>query len=316
MMDYILIIIGFVLLVVGANCLVNGAVALSRRFGISNLVIGLTVVAFGTSAPELVVNLFASINPDTTDIALTNIIGSNMINTYVILGAAALIFPVVSQKSSRQFDIPLSAAAPLLVFFIILFSADNTVSRFGAVLLLLIFIFFMYRTFSKSLKQKNIPDVSENELTKPVALWLAIVMIAGGLLMLVAGGKFIVGSATKIAESLGISQSIIGLTIVALGTTLPELATSVVAAFKKNSDIALGNVIGSNIFNVFFILGISGIIRPLPAYNNVKSDLLIVSLSSVLALIFVLLGKKHEIKRWQGALLLLIYIIYIVWTVK
>ena len=263
-MDYLLIVIGFFLLIVGANFLVDGSVGLARRFKVSDLVIGLTIVAFGTSAPELVVNLVAALSGQ-TDIALTNIIGSNMINTYVILGATALFYPVKSQLSSRRFDIPLNILGPLLLFALAWF--DSSLSRIDGLVLLAFFILFMYRTVRKTKTIKEVPDVDVAEQPqKAKSIWGAVSLILGGLVMLVLGGQLIVKSATNIAESLGISQAIIGLTIVALGTSLPELATSVVAAIKKNSDIALGNVVGSNIFNIFFVLACSATIRPLPAY--------------------------------------------------
>ena len=314
MLDYILIIVGFVLLIFGANFLVDGAVALAKRFNVSNLIIGLTIVAFGTSAPELVVNLIAAANPDTTDIALTNIIGSNTINIFIILGVAALVYPIKSQISSRKFDIPMSLAAPIVILLLV-WCFDDKITRVGGIILLLIFSFFMFVTIRKTLAMRNVYDVQENETGKPKKLWLSCVLILGGLLMLVFAGQIIVNSATKIAESLGISQAIIGLTIVALGTSLPELATSVVAAIKKNSDIALGNVIGSNIFNVFLILGVSAVIRPLPAYPNMVIDLAMVALGSLLVLVFVITNKKYEIKRWEGLLLLCIYACYLSWLI-
>ena len=310
-MQYLLIIIGFGLLIFGANYLVDGAVGVAKRFKVSDLVIGLTIVAFGTSAPELVVNLFAAFDPLTTDIALTNIIGSNQINVFIILGTTALVFPIKSQLSSRKFDIPLSLAAPLLLLLPIIFR--NEVSRMDGVLLLVIFSFFMFVIVRKSLKTRMTDDSpSEGKLLKTRVY---ILMVIGGLILLVAGGKIIVDSAVTIAESLGISQSVIGLTIVALGTSLPELATSVVAAFKKNSDIALGNVIGSNIYNFFLILGISATIQPLRAYHNIIIDLVMVALSCFLVLVFVMTNKKHEIKRWEGGLLVSIYLAYLFWMI-
>lgn len=309
-MDYLFILAGFVILIVGAHFLVDGASGMAKRFNVSNLIIGLTVVAFGTSAPELVVNLVASLNPNTTDIALTNIIGSNMINTYVILGIAALIFPIASQQSSRRFDMPLSLMAPVAVLLII-WGMDNQVKPAGGLVLLLFFAWFMTVIVRKAIKH---PETAEENF-KPMKIWLALLMIVGGLAGLVGGAQLIVPSATSIAESWGVSQSIIGLTIVALGTSLPELATSAVAAFKKNSDIALGNVVGSNIFNIFFVLGISATIRPLPAYNNIYPDLIVTALGSLLILIFVSSNKSHSIKRWGGLILLLIYAAYLYWTI-
>lgn len=309
-MDYLLILAGFVILIVGAHFLVDGASGMAKRFNVSNLVIGLTVVAFGTSAPELVVNLVASLNPDTTDIALTNIIGSNMINTYVILGIAALIYPIVSQKSSRRFDMPLSLMAPIAVLLLV-WGMNGEVNRAGGLILMLFFVWFMTVMVRKALKH---PEEAEEDF-KPMKIWLALIMILGGLGGLIGGAQLIVPSATRIAESLGVSQSVIGLTIIALGTSLPELATSAVAAFKKNSDIALGNVVGSNIFNVFFVLGISAVIRPLPAYTNIYTDLIVTALGSLLILIFVYTNKAHSIKRWGGAILLLIYSAFLYWMI-
>ncbi|MDD2995267.1 MAG: calcium/sodium antiporter [Bacteroidia bacterium] len=309
-MDYLLILVGFIILIVGAHFLVDGASGMAKRFNVSNLIIGLTVVAFGTSAPELVVNLVAALNPGTTDIALTNIIGSNMINTYVILGVAALIYPIVSQKSSRRFDMPLSLMAPVAVLLLV-WGMNGQVNRAGGLILLLFFIWFMTVMIRKAMKH---PEEAEEDF-KPMKIWLAIIMILGGLGGLIGGAQLIVPSATRIAESWGVSQSVIGLTIVALGTSLPELATSAVAAFKKNSDIALGNVVGSNIFNVFFVLAVSAIIRPLPAYSNIYTDLIITALGSLLILIFVYTNKTHSIKRWGGVTLLLIYSAFLYWMI-
>jgi cation:H+ antiporter len=309
-MDYLLILVGFIILIVGAHFLVDGASGMAKRFNVSNLIIGLTVVAFGTSAPELVVNLVAALNPGTTDIALTNIIGSNMINTYVILGVAALIYPIVSQKSSRRFDMPLSLMAPVAVLLLV-WGMNGQVNRAGGLILLLFFIWFMTVMIRKAMKH---PEEAEEDF-KPMKIWLAIIMILGGLGGLIGGAQLIVPSATRIAESWGVSQSVIGLTIVALGTSLPELATSAVAAFKKNSDIALGNVVGSNIFNVFFVLAVSAIIRPLPAYSNIYTDLIITALGSLLILFFVYTNKTHSIKRWGGVTLLLIYSAFLYWMI-
>lgn len=311
MLDYFLILTGFIVLIIAAHFLVEGASGLAKRFNVSNLIIGLTVVAFGTSAPELVVNLVASINPETTDIALTNIIGSNMINTYVILGLSALIFPIASQYGSRRFEIPLSFFAPVLIL-ILAATMHHQINHWGAAVLFAVFVWFMY-VMIKNSRKKNIFIVEEE--FKPVKVWLASLMIIGGLAGLVGGAQLIVPSATNIALSWGVSQSVIGLTIVALGTSLPELATSAVAAFKKNSDIALGNVIGSNIFNMFFILSISAFINPLPAYKNMYADLIITALGSLLVMLFVFSNKAKEIKRWAGVILLSVYAVYLMWMI-
>jgi len=305
-MDFILIIIGFALLIVGAHYLVDGASGLAKRYNVPDLVIGLTVVAFGTSTPELVVNVVASLNPATTDIALTNVIGSNLINTFIILGFAAVIFPISSQASSRKFDIPLNLIAALVVLGLLWFNGA-VLNWVSGVVLLLIFSGFMYRM----LTTKNEHQTEHPEHYKPMKVWVALVMVAGGLAALVAGAQLIVPSATRIASSWGVSQAIIGVTIVALGTSLPELATSAVAAFKKNSDIALGNVIGSNIFNVFFILGISSLIRPLPAYANIYNDLIWLIASGVLLIIILQLSPKKQFSRWAGLSFLIIYAVYL-----
>lgn len=308
-MDYLFIVAGFVLLIVGANFLVDGASGLAKRFNVPNLIIGLTVVAFGTSAPELVVNLVAAFDPSTTDIALTNIIGSNMINTFVILGAAAVVYPIVSQKSSRRFDIPLSLLGPLIV---LLMTLSGALTRIDGLILLLFFAGFMYSTFSRSVKS---PDIHPDDY-QPMKIWKSLIMITGGLGALVGGAQLIVPSATNIASSFGVSSAIIGLTIVALGTSLPELATSVVAALKKNSDIALGNVIGSNIFNIFMVLAASAVIRPLPSYNGMNADLAITALASLLVIIFIYTNKERSLRRWSGAVLLLIYTAFLVWKIS
>lgn len=305
-MDFILIIAGFALLIVGAHYLVDGSSGLAKRFHVPDLVIGLTVVAFGTSTPELVVNVVASLNPATTDIALTNIIGSNFINTFIILGFAAVIYPVTSQASSRKFDIPLNLISALVLLGL-LWINRGILNWVSGVILLLVFSGFMYRM----LRTKNEHKAEHPEHYKPMKVWVALIMVAGGLAALVAGAQLIVPSATRIASSWGISQAIIGVTIVALGTSLPELATSAVAAFKKNSDIALGNVIGSNIFNVFFILGISSLIRPLPAYANIYNDLIWLIASAILVILVLYLSPKKRINRWAGLSFLLIYSVYI-----
>lgn len=310
MIDYLLIVLGFTLLIFGANFLVDGSSGLAKRFNVSNLIIGLTVVAFGTSAPELVVNLVAAINPGTTDIALTNIIGSNMINTFVILGAAAVVFPIVSQKSSRRFDIPLSLIAPVVV---LLLSLNGILSQSDGLILLLFFIWFMYSNIRNAIRH---PEEEQAEDYKPMKIWKALLLIFGGLGTLIVGAQLIVPSATNIATNYGVSQSVIGLTIVALGTSLPELATSVVAALKKNSDIALGNVIGSNIFNVFLVLAGSAVVRPLPTYQGINIDLIMTAAGSLLVLLFIYSNKERSIKRWGGLFFLLSYTVFLIWKIS
>ena len=307
----VLIIVGFIALVKGADWLVDGASSIAKRFGISDLVIGLTVVAFGTSMPEFVVNM-VSVGHGTTDLAITNILGSNIINTFVILGLTALVYPIVSQKHSRNFDIPLSIMAGFMVLALVVFTAPfehfKGISRFGGILLLAFFAFFLYDAFAHA-KDRAAQD--EQETSKQMSLGKAILLILLGLLGLAIGGEFIVDSAVDIATRCGVSEAIIGLTIVALGTSLPELATSVIAAHKKNTDIAIGNVFGSNIFNVFFVLGTSAVVRPLPAYNGIELDAFMVALGSIVVWLVLRTNKERILKRWGGGLLVLIYAGYL-----
>lgn len=305
------VIVGFALLIFGADWLVDGASAIAQRFGVSNLVIGLTVVAFGTSMPEFIVSTIAAIEHN-TEIAITNILGSNSINTFIILGFTALIFPISSQKSCRQFDMPLSLLAGVMVLGIVSFSGAITV--WGGVCLLLVFITFMVHSF-RFANQSGEEKSGEIGETKHIPVWKALFLLLLGLGGLVFGGEAVVRGATGIAQRLGVSDAIIGLTVVALGTSLPELATSCMAAAKHNADLALGNVIGSNIFNVFFILGTGALIHPLPAYEGIWLDAAMVVLSSLLVMLLVYTTKKHEIKRWHGALLVLVYAVYLTYRI-
>ena len=307
----VFIIFGFVALVKGADWLVDGASVIAKQFGISDLIIGLTVVAFGTSMPEFVVNM-VSVAQGSTDLAITNILGSNIINTFVILGLTALVYPIVSQKRARDFDIPLSIIAGLLVLVFVAIQlpfgeTERGVGRIGGVVLLLMFCFFLYNTFIHS---KEHPEDVETEV-KQMPTRRAVALILVGFIGLIVGGELIVKSAVDIATRMGVSEAVIGLTVVALGTSLPELATSVIAAAKHNSDIALGNVFGSNIFNVFFVLGTSATIRPLPAYEGIALDALMAAIGSIVVWMAVKTNRERKIQRWAGALLLLIYAGYL-----
>ncbi len=313
LLNIILLIIGFVVLVLGADWLVDGASGLAKRLNVPDLIIGLTIVAFGTSAPELVVNLMAAIE-GSSEIALTNILGSNIINVLVILGVSAAIYPIASQRSSRRFDIPMSIAAGLAILVLGtecfgVWGSDWQLSRLDGVILLLIFGLFMYHSVKEAKRGSN----QSTESFKSMAVWKALLLIVVGIGFLVVGGELIVRSAMAMAAAWGVPESVVGVTIVAIGTSLPELATSAVAAFKHNSDLALGNVIGSNIFNVFFVLGISAVIRPLPAYPNLPIDAALATGCCALVWLFVGTNRKHEIKRWQGVFLLLCYGVYLVW---
>lgn len=308
------IVVGFVALVKGADWLVDGASAIAKRFGISDLVIGLTVVAFGTSMPEFVVNM-VSVAEGSTDLALTNILGSNIINTFVILGLTALVYPIASQKRSRDFDIPMSIIAGVLVLIFVAVQlpfgeSGKGVGRVGGIVLLLLFCYFLYNTFRHA---KDHPDDNElaNEGVKELTIRRALALMLGGFVGLVVGGELIVKSAVDIATRMGVSEAIIGLTIVALGTSLPELATSVIAAAKHNSDIAIGNVFGSNIFNVFFVLATSASVCPLPAYDGIEVDACMAALGSIIVWMAVKTNRERKVQRWAGALLLLVYAGYL-----
>ena len=252
-----------------------------------------------------------------SEIALTNILGSNTINTFVILGVAAIIYPIKSQKSSRRYEIPLSLFAGLIVLvmgteFFSLFDGRAVISRSDGVILLFIFSLFMYYTLRMAKRKKNKKNKHQEDF-RPMKIWKAILLVVLGLLGLMIGGHLIVDNAVKIATVWGVSQAVIGVTVVALGTSLPELATSAIAAFKKNPDLAIGNVIGSNIFNVFFVLGISAVIRPLPSYSNLWIDASLAALGSLLLLLFVSTNRHKELKRWQGAFFLVCYGVYLIW---
>jgi len=315
-MIYFLLIIGFVALIKGADFLVNGASALAKRLGISSLVIGLTVVAFGTSAPELIVNIFASINGN-VDIAIGNIIGSNIANIMFILGLAAFVYPLAVKHSTVWKEIPLCFLAAIVL---IIMSNDtflenrpfSEISLIDGLILLSFFAIFLYYTFGIS---KVTPADAASLPAPKHNLLRSLLMIIGGLIGLTIGGKWVADGAVEIARAFDVSDALIGLTIVAVGTSLPELATSVVAALKKDVDIAVGNVVGSNILNIFFILGISALINPLRFSTQLFSDALIMLFATFLLFIFMFIGKKHTLERWQGAAFVGLYAAYIVYLV-
>lgn len=309
----ILIIIGFASLIYGANWLVDGASSLARKNNIPDLVIGLTIVAFGTSAPELVVNSVASFN-GLSDIVFGNIIGSNNFNLFIILGIAGLIYPITVQSSTAWREIPISLIVTILLlilsnnFFI---NQDPEISRLDGIILFIAFIFFLYYVFTQ-LKQEKTEAITYEQKSNYKIWGLLIFGIAG----LIIGGKLVVDNSIDIATDLGVSQKIIGLTIIAAGTSLPELVTSIVAALKKNSDIAIGNVIGSNIFNVLLILSISSFINPIKYNPNFNQDLLILIGGTVFLIIAMVTGKRKKLDRWEALLLLSFYLIYTVYLVS
>ncbi|MDD2549679.1 MAG: calcium/sodium antiporter [Bacteroidales bacterium] len=314
-LDVILLIIGLVLLVYGANWLVDGASSVAAKLGVSAMVVGLTVVAFGTSMPELVVNIMSSVK-GSSGLAIGNVVGSNTINILIVLGVSALIRPIAVKRSTIRVEIPYSLFAAAMLFLLandvlIDGASESVLSRIdGIVLLSFLGLFFYYTYFSsKSEKNPHIPDVKVRKT------WLSILLILAGIVGLYFGGQLIVDSAIQIAQSLGIPDSIIGLTVVALGTSLPELVTSAVAACKGNIDIAVGNVLGSNIFNIFMVLGVSSLIRPLPFYPQANIDILMTAFASLLLFIVVLLGRGQRIDRKGGAFFVAIYLSYLVYII-
>ena len=308
----LLVIIGFVCLIFGANWLVDGASALAKKYKVSDLAIGLTIVAFGTSAPELVVNIIGSMN-GYSDIVLGNIVGSNNFNLFFILGISGLILPITVQSSTAWKEIPISLLVAIILLFFINdfnFSEPSYLSRLDSLIILMMFVLFLYYVFRQ---MKNDPNIQAGFTQKSTLKIWGLILI--GLSGLVVGGQFVVVNSVKIANSLGVSEKIIGLTIVAAGTSLPELVTSIVAATKRNSDIAIGNVIGSNIFNILFILSISGLIMPIEYNPKFNLDLYILIGGTIFLLTAMLTGKRKRLDRWEAGILLGFYILYTTYLV-
>lgn len=305
----ILLCVGLGILIIGAEALVNGSASISKRLGISSLVIGLTIVAFGTSAPELVINLFAAFQGN-TDIAMGNIIGSNIANTLLILGICAIITELKVQKSTTWKEIPFAfLAMGLLVVMgndlLLGNTTSNMITRGEGIILLSIFGIFLY--YIIGLAQQKQSDETD---IKIYPLGISVLLTLGGLIGLFFGGQLFVNNAVILAKLAGLSEAFIGLTIVAIGTSLPELITSITATHKGHADLAIGNIVGSNIFNVLWILGITSIIHPLSVSTVARTDTLIATGVTTLLFIVILIGKRHRIERWQGVLFVILYIIY------
>lgn len=319
LLDIIMLIGGLVLILVGANVLTDGSSALAKRWGVSDLVIGLTVVAFGTSAPELVISVISAINGN-AGLAVGNVVGSNIFNILVIIGLVAICKPILMQKSLLNNELPLvmlSSAALLAIGSSALLGVPGkpSVTRVDGILLILFFLIFLRYTFSKAKDADGSEEQEKGAGIKSMPLWKSALWIVAGLAGLVFGGDIFVDGASGIAKSFGVSDAVIGLTIVAAGTSLPELATSLTAAFKGKTGIAVGNVIGSCLFNVFFVLGVSATIMPLPFGDIGMTDLLVLMLASVLFWVFGRWYKVQTISRPEGIILFLIYIAYIVYLV-
>ena len=315
-LQIVMLVGGMVLIVLGSDFTVDNASIIAKVFGMDDRLIGLTIVAFGTSLPELVTSVTAA-TKGKADIAIGNIVGSNILNILIILGFSALVYPLVVSKTTILADIPVMIGATILLFAL---GYDGSISRIDAIIFLVAFVaylaFLFYLTKKNQAAEKLLSpsdiEKEENSKTEKVfSLPKAILLTLVGLALIILGSNFCVDSATAIARMVGLSERFIGLTIVALGTSLPELFTSVSASIKKNSDIAIGNIVGSNIFNILFIVGLSGLIIPVPFAEPFRFDTIIALAAAVLLLLFAL--PKKRLSRVSGIVMLLAYVAYFIW---
>ena len=349
--NIVLLVLGVIIVLKGADWLTDGAVNIATRFGVSQMVIGLTIVAMGTSMPEFCVSMVSALK-GTPDLAVGNVVGSNTLNTLLIVGCSALVAPIMVKRSSVKRDIPFAVVASLLM---LLFCLDGAIGRVDAAVLFAGFCLFMFVTLKyakttegpaaavatsgaatttaiseASTSQASSSEASSSETSAPEAsssetsaseasqasgtsILKAVVMLVVGLLCLIAGSNMFVDNASFVASSLGVSDAVIGLTIVAGGTSMPELATSMVSAKKGNSDIAIGNVIGSNVFNILMIIGITGLVKPMHIAGITTLDLIMMLASMLLMWFFC--RTTYKVKRWEGAVLTIIYLAYLTWLI-
>lgn len=342
--NIVLLVLGVIIVLKGADWLTDGAVNIATRFGVSQMVIGLTIVAMGTSMPEFCVSMVSALK-GTPDLAVGNVVGSNTLNTLLIVGCSALVAPIMVKRSSVKRDIPFAVVASLLM---LLFCLDGAIGRVDAAVLFAGFCLFMFVTlkYAKTTEEHaatvatsgaamataaaasaSVSEASTSQTSDPEAstsqpsaseasvasMLKAIVMLVVGLLCLIAGSNMFVDNASFVASSLGVSDAVIGLTIVAGGTSLPELATSMVSAKKGNSDIAIGNVIGSNVFNILMIIGITGLVKPMHIAGITTLDLIMMLASMLLMWFFC--RTTYKVKRWEGAVLTIVYLAYLTWLV-
>lgn len=349
--NIVLLVFGVIIVLKGADWLTDGAVNIATRFGVSQMVIGLTIVAMGTSMPEFCVSMVSALK-GTPDLAVGNVVGSNTLNTLLIVGCSALVAPIMVKRSSVKRDIPFAVVASLLM---LLFCLDGAIGRVDAAVLFAGFCLFMFVTLKyakttdehsatvatsgaatttaiseastsqtssseASSSETSAPEASSSETSAPEAsqasgtsMLKAVVMLVVGLLCLIAGSNMFVDNASFVASSLGVSDAVIGLTIVAGGTSLPELATSMVSAKKGNSDIAIGNVIGSNVFNILMIIGITGLVKPMHIAGITTLDLIMMLASMLLMWFFC--RTTYKVKRWEGAVLTIVYLAYLTWLI-
>ena len=310
-LQILILIAGLFLIVGGAEILVDGSSSLARKMGISEFVIGLTILGMGTSAPEMVVSFIGAVNGN-ADISIGNVVGSNIMNTLLIAGLTAVILPIAISRENRKVDIPINIFIVALLFVLgmnrsLFGKGDNMLSRVDGAVMLLVFLTYMVWTFVKG--KGNAPEPG----VKTLGTGISILMTVGGIAALIFGGRLFVNSATAIAKMAGVSDKFIALTILAGGTSMPELATCVVAAIRKKGALALGNVIGSNIFNVLFILGGSALIRPMSMASMNMVDFGVLAISSLLLLLACFTGRNHKIDRFDGTLFLLMEAGYLAW---
>lgn len=322
-MDILLLILGLALILGGANFLTDGSAALAQRFRVPEFIVGLTIVAVGTSTPELVVSVLSAAAGN-SDVAIGNVVGSNIFNVFVILGICALIAPLPLTGGNIRRDIPFVTAASVLL---LLFTSDrllglgqaDAIGRIDGITMLLLYIAlirYTIRAEGRTAVQATPETAAAGKPQRGKAMWLIVVMIVGGLAGLVFGGELFLRSATAIARALGVSESVIAITLVAGGTSLPELASSVVSLIKGKADMALGNVIGSNIANILLILGLSATINPLTLGGITRIDLLVVLLSSALLFVSAFTFRRKAVDRWEGFLFLVIYALYIGYLIR
>lgn len=319
MIDTLFLVGGLALILLGANVLTDGSAAVAKRFRISDLVIGLTIVAFGTSAPELVISVLSALN-GSAEMAIGNVVGSNIFNMLMIVGCTSLVLPIQVGEGTMNKEIPLVILASVALFFLgndrwLDGGFQNAVSRIDGLLLLCFFLIFLRYTFAIARNTPSEEMGSEEPKIKEMPVWKSALFILGGLAGLIMGGQWFVDGASGIARSLGVSESVIGLTLVAGGTSLPELATSLTAALKNNPGIAVGNVIGSNLFNIFFVLGCSATVSPLPLGGITNLDLSVLIASAVLFWLVGWFFHKRTITRPEGALMVLGYVAYTAYLV-
>lgn len=316
MLTYILFFVGFILLIKGASLLVDGASSLAKRWGLSDIIIGLTIVAIGTSAPELFINILANLR-SVGDLSFSNIIGANILNILFVLGIAALIYPLIIRKETVWKEIPFCLLAPAMLFYLAndhWFNRSSTsiLSRPDGLIMIAFFLFFIVYAVFIARSRKH-PKIDHKKHSPK----LAIPMIVLGILGLFFGGEWVIQGAVAISRALGINESAIGLTIISLGTTLPELTTAIVAALRKKNDIVIGTIIGSNVFNILLVLGLSAVIKPIIFNPVLNVDIILYGLFTLLFFLFLLMSrqflkdKHYSLGRWAGAAFVAVYVLYV-----